>query len=185
MKTELFQLMFYPADTHHFHWNLMPGPIQFYRHCTLTAIMYARSLLMRQESWKPIKQASSDAWFKARENRLTTSCFHRIDKRVKDFDGKFVLSVLSSPKSVPSTPCSYGSAHESVAKMRYCELKPSVHLHDCGFVVNPHFSFLGATPDAKVCCKGVTGILEVKCPYTARDMSISQAVAQVTGFLSY
>ena len=136
----------------------------------------------RKLEGETIKQASSDAWFKARENRLTASCFHRIDKRVRDFDDKFVLSVLSSRKSVLSTPCSYGSAHESVAKIRSCELKPSVHLHDCGFVVNPHVSFLGATPDAKVCCKGVTDILEVKCPYTARDVSISQAVAQVTRF---
>ena len=57
-----------------------------------------------------------------------------------------------------------------------------MHLHDCGHVVNPHFSFLGATLDAKVCCEGVTGILKVKCPYTARDMSINQAVTQVTRF---
>lgn len=45
----------------------------------------------RKLEGETIKQASSDAWFKARENRLTTSCFHRIDKRVKDFDDKFDL----------------------------------------------------------------------------------------------
>ena len=129
-----------------------------------------------------VKQAESDGWFKARENRLTASNFHRIEKRKKEVDDKFVASILSAPKSLPVTACSYGSAQESNAKIKYCQLNPPGHLHDCGLVVNPHLSFLGATPDAKVCCKGVTGILEIKCPYTARDMSINQAVAQVTGF---
>ena len=92
---------------------------------------------------------------------------------MRDFDDKFVSSVLSAPKSLPSAPCSYGSGHEGVAKMKYCELKPSVHLHDRGLVVSPYFSFLGATPDAQVCCEGVTGNLEVKCPYTARELSVS------------
>ena len=136
----------------------------------------------RQLEAETVKQTESDVWFNARKNRLTASNFHRIEKRVRDVNDKFVASVLSAQKSLSSTPCSYGSAHESVAKTKYCELKPSVHLHDCGLVINPYFSFLGATPDAEVCCEGVTGIVETKGSYTARDMSISQAVAQVTRF---
>ncbi|KAK7489166.1 hypothetical protein BaRGS_00019544 [Batillaria attramentaria] len=129
-----------------------------------------------------VKQADSGDWFKARENRITASNFHKIHKRVKDFNNKFTESIMSAPKSVSSIPCSYGTAHESIAKGKYCERKASVHLHDCGFVVNPQFSFIGATPDAKVCCKGVTGIVEVKCPYSARDMTVGQAVQQLPRF---
>ena len=58
-----------------------------------------------------------------------------------------------------------------------------MHLHDCGLVINPYFSFIGATPDTKVCCEGVTGIPgKKKCSYTARDMPINQAAVAVTRF---
>ena len=87
---------------------------------------------------------------------------------MRDFNNKFIASVLSAPMSLSSTPCSYGSAHESVAQTKYCALKPSVHLHDCGLVMNPYFSFLGAIPDANVCCEGLTGIFEIKCLCTAK-----------------
>jgi len=43
-------------------------------------------------------------------------------------------------------------------------------------VVNPNYSFLGATPDEKVCIDSVTGILEIKCPYAVRDMKIEEAI---------
>ncbi|CAG2226542.1 unnamed protein product [Mytilus edulis] len=50
------------------------------------------------------------------------------------------------------------------------------HLYDCGLVVNPGFSFLGATPDGKLCSNGTTEIIEIKCPYAVRDLYIEEAV---------
>ena len=51
------------------------------------------------------------------------------------------------------------------------------HVHGCGFVVNPKFPFLGASPDGKVCDPFATGILEVKCPFIMRDRTIKEALA--------
>lgn len=37
-------------------------------------------------------------------------------------------------------------------------------MHDIGLVINPLFSFWGATPDAKFCENSETGIFEIKMP---------------------
>ena len=130
---------------------------------------------------KTVRQAENELWHQARHNRITSSNFHRVVKRQKDINEKFVQSVLSSPK-FSSIPTSYGTAHEPVAKEEYCNKRPQAHILDCGFVVNPAFSFLGASPDAKICSGGVTGVLEIKCPYSARDKKIQEAVSEVNGF---
>ena len=36
---------------------------------------------------------------------------------------------------------------------------------------------MGATPDGKVCSDSETGIIEIKCPYFARDMKIEEAIS--------
>lgn len=52
-----------------------------------------------------------------------------------------------------------------------------LHVHDCGLCVNPEFPFLGATPDGIVCDEGTSGNIEIKCPYTARDMTIEESLS--------
>ena len=61
-------------------------------------------------------------------------------------------------------------------KEKYTDKFISKHLHDCGLVVNPSFSYLSVTPDGKVCSDSETGIIEIKCPYFARDMKIEEAI---------
>ncbi len=56
---------------------------------------------------------------------------------------------------------------------------PDRHTHDCGLVVNPRFSFLGASPDGKVCCSGETGILKIKC---LLKLTIAEALATLDKF---
>lgn len=38
-------------------------------------------------------------------------------------------------------------------------------------------AFSGASPDSKVCCDDGTVIMEVKCPYSARNMTVTEACA--------
>ena len=116
-------------------------------------------------------------WFKHRRNRLTASNFGRIMSRKTVPSDSFLLNLLR-PKSFSSASTSYGSAQEPKAKEKFIEVKPSCHLHKCGFVISPDLSFMGATPDAKVCEAGVSGILEVKCPYSMRDLTIQEALAK-------
>lgn len=49
------------------------------------------------------------------------------------------------------------------------------HLHEVGLIVNPDLPFLGATPDGIMCEKSTTAIIEIKCQYSVRDMSICEA----------
>lgn len=82
MKTELFQLMFYPADTHHFHWNLMLGPISLpplYMDCNYVCPLTFDEA--RKLEGETIKQASSDAWFKARR---TDSPHHAFTQSIRE-----------------------------------------------------------------------------------------------------
>ena len=49
-------------------------------------------------------------------------------------------------------------------------------------IVHPDIPFLGATPDGIVCDKGCTGLIEVKCPYSVRDITVDDACEERTDF---
>jgi hypothetical protein len=81
-------------------------------------------------------------------------------KRKKDANEKFLKSIFD-PKQFTSAATSYVIANEVKAKEKYTDKYTSMHLYDCGLVVNPSFNFLGATPDGKVCSDSETGIIEI------------------------
>ena len=122
---------------------------------------------------KTRSQSKSVSWSEERKNRLTASLFGNIIKR-KSVTQTFLRS-LNCPKCFSSVPTSYGKNNERNAIEMYIK-KTGHHVHDCGLVVNPKFPFLGATPDGKVCDNGKTGLVEIKCPYSARDLNIREAV---------
>jgi len=126
-------------------------------------------------------QSESADWHKVRQNRLTASNFGQIITR-KSLPNENLLSRLFQPKQIHSVPLDYGRRNESKAKAKYLSKFPDRHLHECGFVVNNEFPFLGATPDGKLCDKGKVGIIEVKCPFKARDLTVRDACSQICDF---
>ncbi|XP_078658352.1 uncharacterized protein LOC144903810 [Branchiostoma floridae x Branchiostoma belcheri] len=102
-----------------------------------------------------------------RRYRITASVFGKVLKRKKECNTKFLTSLFGS-KPVHSSSLTYGQVHEVDGKE--------------DILVNPSYSFLGASPDAKVCCGGQTGILEVKCPYSARNKTVRDVVLTVPNF---
>ena len=126
-------------------------------------------------------QAQSPEWHNARQNRLTASNFGQIITR-KASPNENLLSRLFHPKQISSAPLAYGKRNESKAKAKYLAKFPDRHLHECGFVVNNEFPFLGATPDGKLCDKGTVGIVEIKCPFSARDFTVKDACSQISDF---
>ena len=58
------------------------------------------------------------------------------------------------------------------------------HVDECGLIISPDFAFLGSSSDGNVCSYGITtiSVIEVKCPDTARNMTVSEATNAVTDF---
>ena len=118
-------------------------------------------------------QSSSDMWKSERKLRITASNFGRFMVRKAPISEPFLNSLYTPFTSDPTT---YGSRHEKDARQAYSN-KTNLHVHDCGLVVNPEFPYLGGSPDGKVCDKGETGIIEIKCPYSIRNHSVRKALA--------
>lgn len=101
----------------------------------------------------------------------------------KNVNEIFLRNIFPSSNNTFSTSAtSYGKGNENSAKRKYLESFQERHIHDCGLVINPYFPFLAATPDGKVCFEGKTGVLEIKCPFSARDLTIPEAVQQFSQF---
>lgn len=120
------------------------------------------------------EQSASDVWQSERNRRITASNFGRIMLRKAAVTQKFIDSLLNK-KAFTSASTSYGISNEKVARNMYRK-KTGNHVHDCGLLINPNFPCIGATPDGKVCHEGQAGILEIKCPFSVRDMKIKDAV---------
>lgn len=78
-----------------------------------------------------------------------------------------------------------GCAEKSKPEKFLLKKKSAVnsHFYDCALVVNNEFPFLAATPDGKICEDGELGLLEITCPYLARDMLISEAYVEINKFM--
>ena len=49
-------------------------------------------------------------------------------------------------------------------------------VNDNGFIINPQWPFLGATPDGSVSCACCgMGVVEIKCPYCHRGETVETA----------
>jgi hypothetical protein len=130
-----------------------------------------------------VSQDKCVLWFTERRDRITASQFGKICKRKKTVNETFLKDIFpSTQKRFFSCATSYGKANENNAKQKYLEKFQERHIHDCGLVINPRFPFLAASPDGKVCLEGETGVLEVKCPFSARDLTILEAVQKIPNF---
>ncbi|XP_063410321.1 uncharacterized protein LOC134693427 [Mytilus trossulus] len=126
------------------------------------------------------KQSDSTAWFQHRENRITASNFGAVMLRKRDINDKFLKNTFQR-KQFTSLATSYGTSNETIAKQMYIKQSGN-HIHDIGLVVQPDLPFIGSTPDAVVCDKTETGIVEIKCPYSVRNMTLKEACDERADF---
>ena len=139
------------------------------------------------------KQASCDQWYQERKIRLTASNFGAVIKRRRTIYPKSLLQRIQnqSKDSKCPKPCQWGKDNEEKAINKYLKLKhsqgQSVKLcSKCGFIVNPVFPWLGASPDFLVSDMQETslfGICEIKCSFSKKDSCIEQACEDPNFFL--
>jgi len=127
------------------------------------------------------QQSNCDKWFEERAKRLTASSFFDIISRKTKKHEKFLSRLTSSSKlSIKRMPDSlrHGHENEDVAVKSYvdymCNISHPVQVFVSGLVVNPAFPYLACSPDRKVIdalCHPHFGLVEVKCPYSARELT--------------
>lgn len=121
-------------------------------------------------------QSNNEIWRVERSTRLTASNFGKVFKRnTRSAPSQSFMDSIFGQTIVNAPSLDYGKKHEAEAKAKFLSLNKSVHLHECGLMVNNEFPYLGASPDGILCDGGKVGIVEIKCPYAARNSTIEEA----------
>ena len=155
-----------------------------------TVFAFKQSLQMSPSQLRNIEQSAreqreSSLWFTAHSYRITAYHFGEILHRRKDTPpDRLVLSILKPRKfSTPAT--TWGTEHEAMAiqacidHQQYSCGRTDLTVGPCGFFVSEQHPFFGATPDDSVYDptnpEQPFGFLEVKCPYSHRDRTPTEA----------
>lgn len=130
------------------------------------------------------EQRNSPLWYNVRRYRITSSVFGTILHRKPDTPPDSLVLRILQPKQFTSAATDWGITHESIAREEYikhqhCHGHIGLTVTSCGFHVSKSHPFLGASPDGAVYDPSNTeqpfGFLEIKCPYSARNVTPTEA----------
>ena len=116
-------------------------------------------------------QAANKAWKEERSLRIHASNFGRICRRTERTDNnQLALQLVNScHHDISSEAIKHGRKYESVAVNAFTEATGQAVISS-GICVSATHPFLGCSPDGLV---GEDRIVEVKCPYSARNESVN------------
>ena len=145
-------------------------------------------------SKRTVAQSYSKEWIELHKFTITSSNFKKVASAT--CRQKTLLPMMFDAKPLDHVPAiRHGHDHEDTARKAYIEKKRSegcsVVVRTCGLVLHPSYRYLGASPDGIVFDASShpdIGLLEIKCPYTAYEQSLTveEAAGTLHGFcLSY
>ena len=80
-------------------------------------------------------------------------------------------------KEICAPALTYGRDNEHRAVQKYASSHPNLVVEHADFFVDINYPFLGASPDRLLKCEnGDVGLLEVKCPYKYRSLTLEKAL---------
>ena len=130
------------------------------------------------------QQRNSLSWFAVRRYRITSSLFGAVLSRRENTSPDSLVMHILQPKKFFSHATEYGGQTEQIAISKYIEHQhanghPNLTVSPCGLFVCLLHPFLGASPDGAVYdpdnSSQTFGFVEIKCPYSARDISPDEA----------
>ena len=130
--------------------------------------------------YNTMAQSNDSRWFLERSKRVTASHFGKIVKRRQRIYPKSIVNAIIHNKlcSTSSMPVAlkWGIENEDAAIQKYNELHCNIEVHKCGLVVSPKWPWLGCSPDGIILENSIpVGCIEVKCPYSKRNMTLLDA----------
>jgi hypothetical protein len=139
-------------------------------------------------------QSQNKEWYQQRMGAITSSVANDIVKLYSKIPGPSYNKMankclgkeflhMKDPSVSNIKPLRYGHEQESVARAKYLESFQGDHVNadvkESGLLVCGEKPYLRASPDGIVSCScHGTRLLEIKCPYSARDLDIATAVSQ-------
>ena len=122
------------------------------------------------------RQNSCKRWREERHLRLTASNFGRVVLRKSNYS-KLAEEILFSKISDAIPSIKWGRIHESDAFAQYLECYGNDYLRKAGFYIGEH-SYLGASPDGIVEMPGRLKMIEIKCPFSVKDITVEEACSK-------
>lgn len=122
-------------------------------------------------------QRENSLWLEERKLRLTASNFGLVCKRLAKSKWAPVVKNLLYGNAATSAML-YGEMNESAAISAF-EEHTKTKVDPCGLFVDREHDFLAASPDGMV---GEEAILEVKCPKSAENLTIGEAIGKIKNF---
>lgn len=124
-------------------------------------------------------QHESTLWREERRKLLTASNFAAVCKRLPHTKCDKLVTKLLYSDEVDSASLKYGRENEAAARE---ELQSSgLPIEECGLFIDREHPFLAASPDGLL---GNDGIVGIKCPSAAADMTPDEAIKQKKGVFS-
>lgn len=121
-----------------------------------------------------VNQRDDPLWHQERKKRLTASNFGRICKLLDTTDKSKVARDLVSSNFTGNVYTKYGSDNEDNALNDFMKIV-GITVKSCGLFVHRNYPFLAASPDGLI---ADDGIVEIKCPYKARNLLPEDAIEQ-------
>ncbi|CAG9134964.1 unnamed protein product [Plutella xylostella] len=124
-----------------------------------------------------LQQSDSQDWIEQRKKRLTASIFGKICKRKNNISCAPLVKSIVTSKNLSNVPSiAYGKENEGQALQQLAH-QEKIKISKCGLFVHKAHCFLAATPDGIYQDnEGKTGVVEVKCPLSAKDMNPDNAI---------
>lgn len=121
-----------------------------------------------------INQNNNPLWYDERRMRLTASNFGRICKLLDTTDRNNVVRQLLHSNFTGNIFTRYGNENE-VNAIKDFEKIMGQCVVSCGLFIHQDYPFLAASPDGLI---GDDALVEVKCPYKAKDLTPEEAIKQ-------
>ena len=129
-------------------------------------------------------QSKSLLWYEQRKGRITASHFGSVFNTRINPPSESLISTILQEELFPSTAAiRWGREKEAVARKEYINAVKDDHIDFSveltGLHINPSCPHLGASPGGIVsCCCCGDGLLEIKCPYSKREVDVRDIADQ-------
>ena len=122
-----------------------------------------------------VTQSESDVWHLIRADIITASKFGPVCRMLDSTSCSNMVASIRYPKVIDTAAVRFGITNEKKG-LEALELILGEKIVPCGLFIHPEIPYLGATPDGLI---DTDGIVEIKCPHSAKDMCPETAIEQI------